>query len=104
MPRIDRILTSVCQGKYFTRIDLKSGFWQISVYFKDRHKTSFVSNLGTYQWKRMPMGLTNAPATFQRIMNLVLQDLIQYCLVYLDDVVIYSYSIEENYHHVDLVL
>lgn len=100
LPRIDSVLITVCSGKYFTKLDLKSGFWQVSIYYKDRDKTSFVSSKGTYQWLRMPFGLTNAPATFQRLMNIVLKDIIgKFCLVYLDDIIIYSETMEEHFQH-----
>ena len=48
LPRIDQVLIRICQGKIFTKLDLKSGFWQVSVYYYDRHKTSFVCTLGTF--------------------------------------------------------
>ncbi|KAE9118319.1 hypothetical protein PF010_g8269 [Phytophthora fragariae] len=91
LPRIDETLESLGGAVLFTTLDLRSGYWQIRVASADKEKTAFTTKRRLYQFKRMPFVLTNAPATFQRLMNSVLQGLTwPSCLVYLDDIVIYT--------------
>src|SRR6266487_3209359 len=105
LPRIDEILDSLNGAQWFTTLDLASGYWQIKVREEDREKTAFITKFGTFEFKVMPFGLCNAPATFQRIMNKVLGDSIhKYVMVYLDDVIIYSKSFEEHLRHIEDVL
>lgn len=97
LPQIDEILDQLGHSKYFSTLDLASGFHQIPVKDSDQQKTAFTTPLGHYEFTRMPFGLKNAPSTFQRLMNSVLSGLqgLQ-CFVYLDDVVIYASSLEEH--------
>lgn len=97
LPRIEEILDQLGHSIYFTTLDLASGFHQIPMRKEDQQKTAFSTPLGHYEFTRMPFGLKNAPATFQRLMNSVLSGLqgLQ-CFVYLDDIVIYSSSIEQH--------
>ena len=105
LPRIDEILDSLKGAQWFTTLDLASGYWQIKVREEDCEKTAFITKFGTFEFKVMPFGLCNAPATFQRIMNKVLGDSIhKYVMVYLDDVIIYSKSFEEHLRHIEDVL
>lgn len=75
---------------YFSTIDLRSGYWQIAVDEMDREKIAFVTPDGLYQFKVMPFGLCNAPATFERMMDSLLQGFKwSTCLCYLDDVIVF---------------
>ncbi|XP_011860867.1 PREDICTED: uncharacterized protein LOC105558005 [Vollenhovia emeryi] len=97
LPNIIDILDQLGSAKYFSVLDLASGFHQISMTPKNAHKTAFTTPYGHYQFKRMPFGLKNAPATFQRLMDNVLSGLQgNELFVYMDDIVIYARSIEEH--------
>ena len=90
LPRIEETLDSLQGARWFSSLDLQSGYWQVEVEEQDKPKTAFsVGNLGFYECNRMPFGLTNAPATFQRLMEKALADLPN-CFAYLDDIIIYS--------------
>ncbi len=105
IPRMDDCIDSLGEAKIFTTLDCNSGYWQIPIEESDRHKTAFVSHMGSYHFARMPSGLTDAPASFQRAVEILLSGVNwQFCLVYLDDVIIYSYSEEDHIKHVDEVL
>jgi len=98
LPLIDEILFSIgTEVKVFTTIDLFSGFHQIPMYKDDIPKTSFTTMYGNYQFRVMPFGLCNAPGTFQREMNRIFLPLIGICMfVYVDDLVVFSPSIEQH--------
>ncbi|KAK8772958.1 hypothetical protein V5799_012507 [Amblyomma americanum] len=97
LPRIDDSLDRLRHAKYFSSLDLRSGYWQIKVDERDREKTAFITPDGLYEFRVLHFGLCSAPATFQRMMDTVLADLKwQSCLVYLDDVVIFSDTFEEH--------
>ncbi|GBG86811.1 hypothetical protein CBR_g42094 [Chara braunii] len=100
LPQIDDLLDRVQGCKYFSKIDLKSGYHQIEVQLEDQHKTTFMTRYGHYEFVVMPFGLTNAPATFQRCMNDLFRDwLDRFVVVYLDDILIFSKSLEEHHNH-----
>lgn len=92
IPNIEEILDQLGHSNYFTTLDLKSGFHQIKIDLRDAHKTAFQVNQGFYEFTKMPFGLKNAPATFQRLMNFVLSGLqnTSRALVSLDDIIIFS--------------
>jgi len=97
LPFIDELLESVFGAKYFSAIDLFSGFHQIPMNPRDIEKTAFTTKYGNFNFKVMPFGLTNAPATFQREMNRILMPLIGVCLfVYMDDILVYSPTLEQH--------
>lgn len=97
LPQINDILDQLGHSKYFTTLDLASGFHQIKMSPKDQAKTAFSVPLGHYEYTRMPFGLKNAPATFQRLMNNVLVGLQGLkCFVYLDDIVVYGSSLQDH--------
>jgi len=97
LPFIDELLESVHGAKYFSALDLFSGYHQIPMDPKDIEKTSFTTKFGNYNFLVMPFGLTNAPASFQREMNRILMPLIVKCLfVYMDDILVYSPTLEQH--------
>jgi transposase InsO family protein len=97
LPNISDILDQLGNAKYFSVLDLASGFHQIPMAIKDAPKTAFSTPYGHYQFRRMPFGLKNAPSTFQRLMDNVLSGLQgNELFVYMDDIVIYAKSLEEH--------
>ena len=97
LPRIDDILDTLGGAQWFTTLDLASGYWQVEVNPANREKTAFATPDGLYQFRVMPFRLCNAPGTFQRLMERVLQGLYwSSCLVYLDDIIVYGKTIEEH--------
>ena len=104
MPRVDEVLDSLGDARYFTTLDLASGYWQIPMDPKDVEKTAFCTRQGNFEFHVMPMGLVNASFTFQKMMQLVLSGLQwQICMVYLDDVIVYSKSFETHLENLRLV-
>ena len=95
LPRVDDTLDRLSGSRWFSCLDCASGYWQMEVAPEDRSKTSFVFANKQYEWKVMPFGLTGAPASFTRLMNLVLGGL-TYCLVYLDDVIVHAPTFEQH--------
>ena len=105
LPRIDESFLYFSGAKYFTSLDLRSGYWQIPLDDESKPKTAFSTRYGQFQWNVMPFGLTNAPAAFQRRMNHVLAPFIdRFIVVYLDDVLIFSKDHSEHEKHVKQVL
>lgn len=97
LPNIVDILEQLGKSTYFSTLDLADGYYQIPLDPVDRPKTAFSTQFGHYQFTRMPFGLKGAPATFQRIMNSILSGLNGVkCLVYLDDVVVYGYDLQDH--------
>ena len=72
LPRMRDLFDKLCGAKYFTLLDLASGFWQIPMFTADKHKTAFISQYGLFEFNVMPFGLLNAPMTFQRVMDVLL--------------------------------
>jgi hypothetical protein len=104
LPRVDETLEAVFDSRRFTSLDLHAGYWQLAVAQEDRPKTAFTTRRGLFQFYRMPSGLCNAPSTFQRLMACGLRGLTWVCcLVYLDDVIIFSKS-SVSRHVVELVV
>lgn len=97
LPNITDLFDKLGKSTYFTTLDLASGYHQIEVAESDRQKTAFSTQFGHYEFSRMPFGLKTAPATFQRAMDNILRGLQGiHCLIYLDDVIIFSSSLQEH--------
>ena len=92
-------------AQFFSTLDLASGYHQIAVHPDDQHKTAFVMPMGLFEYTRMPMGLSLAPATFQRLMQSTMSDFIfQFPLEYQDDLLVYSKTFDEHLAHLDRLL
>lgn len=97
LPNIQDILDQLSKSSYFSSLDLSNGYHQVVLKESDKIKTAFSTNLGHYEFNRMPFGLKNAPATFQRIMNNILTGLNSLqSFVYLDDVVVYGHDLKDH--------
>ena len=104
LPRIDDILASLDGSKYFTSLDLKSGYWQIAMDEESKDKTAFTCFAGLYRFESMPFGMVNAPAIFSELMNEVLRGILhKFAVVYLDDILLYSKTFEEHIEHIEAV-
>lgn len=105
LPRVDATLDSLAGSTFFTTLDLASGYWQVDVAPHDKEKTAFSTSKGHFEFNVMPFGLTNAPATFQRLMECTLAGLVgDQCLIYLDDVIIFSSTFEQHLNRLASVL
>ena len=100
LPQIQDIFDAMGGSTVFSTLDLKSGYWQIPMDKRDREKTAFTCHRGHFQFNRVPFGLTNAPAVFQRAMDGILSPVLgRSALVYIDDIVVFSRSTEEHLEH-----
>ena len=98
LPRIDDLLDALHGAKWFSTLDLKSGYWQVPIAEQDKEKTAFRTSSGQlFEFNQVPFGLCNAPATFSRLMNRVLAGLHwETCLFYLDDIIVFSSTWEKH--------
>ena len=104
LPRIDMTLDALNGSQWFSTLDLVSGYWQMELEESAKPKMAFCTTEGLYQFKVIPFGLCNAPASFQRLMDLVLTRLQwSQCLVYLDDIIILGHSFNEHIQNIDVV-
>lgn len=105
LPRVDELFDRLQGAKYFSKLDLRTGYWQIKVYPEDIPKTAFRTRYGSFEWLVLPMGLTNAPATFMHLMNQIFREhLDKFVVVFLDDILIYSRTLAEHRAHLRQVL
>jgi hypothetical protein len=105
LPRIDDLLDQLKDAKYFSKIDLRSGYHQMKIRPEDIPKTAFVTRYGQYEFTVVSFSLTNAPAYFMNMMNKVFMDeLDKFVVVFIDDILVYSSTTEEHEQHLRVVL
>ena len=97
LARVDRCLDTLSGSLWFSTFDLRSGFHQVTMHPDDVNKTTFICHRGTFRFPKMPFGLCNAPATFQRLMDTVLTGLnFEICLAYLHDIILFSHDLDSH--------
>jgi len=105
LPRVEDLTDRLTGAKYFTKIDLYSGYHQVRIREEDVPKTAFRTRYGHFEFLVLPFGLTNAPATFMTLMNDIFREFLdKFVVVYLDDILVYSKTKEEHYKHLHQVL
>ncbi|GBG79035.1 hypothetical protein CBR_g28749 [Chara braunii] len=105
LPRIDDLLERLGGAKFFSKLDLKSGYHQLKIRKEDRYRTAFKTRYGHFEWLVIPFGLTNAPTTFQAAMTMEFRHMLdRFVLIYLDDILVYNRSLEEHVEHLRTVL
>ena len=101
LPLITDLLNAPGPARIYTKIDLKHAYHLVCIAEGDKPKTAFRTHYGSFEWRVMPFGLSNAPAAFQQFINDVLGDLLDVCMIgYLDSILIYSDSLDEHKDHV----
>lgn len=104
LPNMTGLLAQIGGKQYFSSFDCKSGFWQVRLTEQSRALTAFTCPSGHFEWLVLPFGLKQAPAIFQRFMNESFEDFNKFCLVYVDDIIVFSDTEEQHYEHVLQVL
>jgi hypothetical protein len=105
LPLISDLLDRLGKARYFSKIDLRNAYHQIRIADGDEWKTAFRTRYGLFEYRVMPFGLTNAPASFQNLINSTFSDMLdRFVIAYLDDILIYSETLEEHEEHIRRVL
>lgn len=104
IPNKSNLLTRIAGARIFSKFDLKSGFWQVAILEKDKFKTAFNVPASHYEWNVMPFGLKHAPSKFQRVMDEAFQAYFDWLIVYIDDILIFSSSIDQHFKHLQIFL
>ena len=104
LPRFNEVIDSLEGNMYFSNIDLLSGYFQMALEEESQNVTAFITPLGLYKWKRLPMGLASAPGAFQNLMEIIFADLsCEVALVYLDDIIVFGRNFKEHLKRLELV-
>ena len=104
LPNLEQAIQMVGGHKYYSKLDLPSGYFQIPIREEDRHKTAFITIHGLYEFNVLAQGLKNSPPSFQRAMSNILLSCKKFCLIYLDDILIYSDLFQQHLDHLNQVL
>ncbi|CAF4125368.1 unnamed protein product [Rotaria sordida] len=104
LPNLEQAIQMVGGHQYYTKLDLRSGYFQIPIREEDKHKTAFITVHGLYEFNVLAQGLKNSPPSFQRIMSTILLSCKKFCFIYLDDILIYSDSFQQHLDHLNQVL
>ena len=105
LPRIDDLFDQLKGAKYFSKIDMRSGYYRLKIWLSNIPKTTFVTRYGQYEFTVMPFGFTNALAYFMNLMNKVfMEELDKFVVVFIDNILIYSRSAKEHEQHLRVIL
>ena len=103
LPKIDEMYANLHGAKIFTTLDLQSGYYHIALDNESKAKTAFVTPFGKYEFNAVPFGLAQAPAYFQKLISIVLQDCSDFVMAYLDDIIIFSQNEEDHLKHIEII-
>ena len=103
LPLIDNILALLGKSKCFSTLDLRSGYWQVALNKEDREKNAFTCHMDLFNFRFMPFGLANAPGVFNQLMSTVLDGMETFVMAYLDDIMVFFRSHEEQFEHLQRV-
>ena len=103
LPKIDEMYANLHGAKIFTTLDLRSGYYHIALDKESKAKTAFVTPFGKYEFNAVPFGLAQAPAYFQQLISIVLQDFSDFAMAYLDDIIIFSQNEEDHLKHTEII-